>query len=222
MEKEIEIVEKYFTINGEAPFSGCPVFLIRFSSCNLDCLYCDTKYRKEVNERPSLYELEKEIRSIVDDYPGILVLLTGGEPLLNERRALVIELVKNNPGIKFCVETNGSIDIRGLQFPNCFLVLDWKTPSSGFKNSFIEKNLDFMIPGKDCIKFVAASSDFSFVKKRIMKIKKTNPSIKTYISPQWGNVSLEELSNFILKNKLDVSLSLQYHKIIWGASKRGV
>lgn len=219
--KKFDIIEKYLTINGEAPSAGDPVFLIRFSCCNMSCFYCDTKYKDEINERLTIEALEMEIVSMVNQYPGVSILLTGGEPLLGIRKEMIVELIKNNPTIKFFIETNGSIDITGLQFPNCFLVLDWKTPSSGFKNSFIENNISLLRKEKDCIKFVVSDSDLAVVRENISRIKKINSTINIYLSPQWGKISLEVLSDFILTNKLNVSLSLQYHKIIWG-DRRGV
>ncbi|MFA5771007.1 MAG: 7-carboxy-7-deazaguanine synthase QueE, partial [Patescibacteria group bacterium] len=44
MEKTINIIEKFKSIQGEGIHSGLPTFFIRLAGCNLRCSYCDTKY----------------------------------------------------------------------------------------------------------------------------------------------------------------------------------
>ena len=79
------INEKFFTLSGEAPNMGMPIFLIRFSGCNLNCSYCDTTYHKEINENLSHEELHRLVVEATTEYSGVSVLFTGGEPLLGER-----------------------------------------------------------------------------------------------------------------------------------------
>ena len=43
------------------------------------------------------------------------------------------------------------------------------------------------------------------------------------LSPVFGQISLEDIVEFMIKNKMNgVSLQMQLHKIIWNSDKRGV
>lgn len=217
----LNIVEKFTTISGEAPITGEPVFLIRFSGCNLDCKYCDTPYNNEVNFRLSREELILEIKARCDSYPGLKVLFTGGEPLLDDRKEQVEYIAREMGDIFFYVETNGSIPITTNNLDNLMYVVDWKTPSSGYEGSFREDNIPLLRPGKDCVKLVTAWNDLEWVKQKVLYLKKKNPHLMVYLSPSHGDIDLDELAGYIIANKLPAALSLQLHKVIWG-EKRGV
>ncbi len=217
-----EIVEKYKTLGGEAPIAGDPVYIIRFSNCNLNCSYCDTNYNNEVNIRQSIEELVLEIKTIHSEYPGIKIMLTGGEPLLGERNNQIIKLIEMCPSIHFFIETNGTIEFTNFSLSNCHYICDWKSPSAKVRTDFIIKNIASMRAGIDCIKFVVSESDLSWLTKSVNKINSINPDLSLYVSPQWGNIEFEKLAGFIVENKLNLSLSLQIHKIIWPPHQRGV
>ncbi|MBP7901318.1 MAG: 4Fe-4S cluster-binding domain-containing protein [Spirochaetes bacterium] len=215
-----EICERFLSVSGEAPFAGDPVYIVRFSGCNLNCSYCDTPYREESNEILSFDELRNIIFFQIKTYPSIKILLTGGEPLFKNRSQGINELIKTFPQTVFIIETNGSVAIE-FSADNAVFVCDIKTPSSLFEKSFEEKNTAFLRK-KDCIKYVAAKEDLPWILDSITKIRKLNSDVRIFLSPQWGKISPEEIVEFILANKLDASISIQIHKIIWQADKRGV
>ena len=215
-----EICERFMSVSGEAPFAGDPVYIIRFSGCNLNCSYCDTPYREEINEVISFDDLSKIIYSRTKEYPNLKILFTGGEPLLKKRAIGIYELMKLYPGVIFIIETNGSQKIE-FSTDNAVFVCDVKTPSSLAGESFDEKNID-VLKSKDCIKFVAARDDLPWIFEKIKKIREKNKDVRIYFSPQWGGINPQEIVDFILSNRLDASISIQIHKIIWQADKRGV
>ncbi len=217
-----DVSETYVTIAGEAPILGEPVYLVRFSGCNLSCAYCDTKYANEASVRVTDEELRQKIDFSCRQFPGIRVLVTGGEPLLGERQDHLLRLIRSMPGIEFFIETNGSIEITDFSISSCSYVADIKTPSSGHGHSFAEKNLERLRPGTDCIKIVLNESDLDWVKDTLARIREVNQGIAVYLSPQWGGVSLARLAQFILSNNLRANMSVQLHKLIWGADARGV
>lgn len=216
-----EIVEMFTTLSGEAPFAGEPVFLIRFTGCNLECAYCDTLFKNEVNETLSHRELVHAIRRETGAYPGLKVLFTGGEPLWGERQQQLYRVIEELPETAFFIETNGSVEISRFDLPNNHFVVDWKTASSGEGDTFCLKNLKSLGPG-DCIKIVVAREDLDSVFDKIAMIKEHNLNIPVYLSPQAGKIELPELADFIIKHRLPAALSLQLHKVIWGAHTRGV
>lgn len=216
------VKEKYITISGEAPAPGIPVYLIRFSGCNLGCVYCDTPFVEEITYRFTEKEILEDIHQHLAVYPFLKVLFTGGEPLACGRKEALFTLIGNlNGKPEVYIETNGSIKITS--FPgHTHFVCDWKTPSSGFGNSFEPENLKNLRPGNDCIKFVLNKDDGDWVKEKIELAKKVNPRLPLYVSPQWGSLSSKDLAEFILKNRLPVIMSVQLHKIIWGREKEGI
>ncbi len=217
----LEIVERFITLSGEAPNPGAPILLIRFTGCNLSCAYCDTLYKDEINETVSVQELEAMIRQETTRYPRLSVLFTGGEPLWKDRAVSLLTIAHAMPTIHFYVETNGSCLIPDTDSENIHFVVDIKTPSSGYADSFLTDNLPRMRAGRDCVKFVTAHDDKAWVVERVRAIHAQYPLLPLYISPQWDTMTPAECAAFIIDNTLPVSLSLQMHKVIWG-EKRGV
>lgn len=97
----------FSSIQGEGPFSGIPAIFVRFSGCNLNCPLCDTDHTPFEE-----FTLERTVGSILaaisEEQSKIsLVVLTGGEPMLQDIAPLVRHLI----GLKFFVqiETNGTL-----------------------------------------------------------------------------------------------------------------
>jgi 7-carboxy-7-deazaguanine synthase len=100
--------EIYPCLQGEGPNLGVPSLLVRFQICNLRCTWCDTPYthtiKSDVNAvRFSLQELIKKIL----EFPQKHLILTGGEPTLQNIGLLMRELVKMGT-FTFEVESNGT------------------------------------------------------------------------------------------------------------------
>lgn len=214
-------MERFFTLSGEAPLPGMPIYLVRFSGCNLSCAYCDTPYHVQAEESISQNGLIDLIGAAVADYPGVAVLFTGGEPLERGRSSGLINCVEHFPETEFIVETNGTIPLPEVLPDNMRFVLDWKMPSSGHKGTFAISNLPKLRGEKDCIKIVVAQEDLPVLPGILAEIRKGNRAVPVYLSPVDGRIRLDDLAEYIFQNRLQVSLSLQLHKIIWG-NRRGV
>lgn len=101
------------TFQGEGPSCGVPAVFIRLSRCNLTCAWCDTKYtwdwdrfdpRKESKRRTVADLLAWALSSPVE-----LVVVTGGEPLIQQKKLvpLVRGLLAAGKRVEF--ETNGTL-----------------------------------------------------------------------------------------------------------------
>jgi organic radical activating enzyme len=101
------------TIQGEGPYAGRVAWFIRFGGCNLSCSWCDSAYTWDA----ARFDLRHEIRNIpagavlAQIPPSSLVVLTGGEPLLQQHRAgwRVLCGTLKERGCTIQVETNGTI-----------------------------------------------------------------------------------------------------------------
>lgn len=101
------------TFQGEGPSCGVPALFIRLSRCNLTCDWCDTKYTWDWRQ----FDIRKESkRWTVADLitwalgSGVeLVVITGGEPLIQQKALipLVQGLLAGGKRVEF--ETNGTI-----------------------------------------------------------------------------------------------------------------
>ena len=116
------------------------------------------------------------------------------------------------------IETNGSIDLSNI-ITSAIIIMDIKTPSSGMCGKSKLSNLSYLNED-DEVKFVIGDKkDYNYAKRVIRKNK-----IDSYIlfSPVWNMIKFKDLAEWIIKDKLDIILQIQLHKIIWGAKKRGV
>ncbi|MFB7555034.1 MULTISPECIES: 7-carboxy-7-deazaguanine synthase QueE [Streptomyces] len=101
------------TFQGEGPSCGHPALFIRLSRCNLTCTKCDTKYTWDWSQFDPRKESTK--RTVADlvawtaSSPVELVVITGGEPLIQQTRLvpLVLGLIAAGKRIEF--ETNGTL-----------------------------------------------------------------------------------------------------------------
>jgi 7-carboxy-7-deazaguanine synthase len=70
-----------------------------------------------------------------------------------------------------------------------------------------------LLDENDQLKFVIGDKrDYNYAK---MIINKYKPLCDIFFQPVWGT-DFKSLANWIIEDKLDVKLSLQIHKIIWG------
>lgn len=97
------INEVFYTIQGEGPDSGRPAIFVRLSKCNLRCYFCDTEF--ETGQDVTLEIVIAEVLRLAKEHACKLVVITGGEPLLQNIVPFVRRL--NNFDISCSVETAG-------------------------------------------------------------------------------------------------------------------
>jgi organic radical activating enzyme len=119
----LKINEAFYSIQGEGHNAGLPAIFIRLSGCNLSCRWCDSKYANK-GRTMKLEPIMKRIEGLKCKN----VIITGGEPLLQDLTSLVIALHNNDYYIG--IETNGTIDINSSLRNR----IDWITVSPKSKN----------------------------------------------------------------------------------------
>lgn len=101
------------TFQGEGPSSGQPAIFIRTSRCNLTCGWCDEP-RTWDHSRFVLAEhtTRRSVASLAEwalSHDTELVVITGGEPLIQQRKLLPLVATLLDAGRRVEFETNGSI-----------------------------------------------------------------------------------------------------------------
>ena len=104
------VVEKFVSINGEGQKAGEIAAFIRMRGCNLACNYCDTSWAN-TKDCPCEFLSAEELITWLKEHSIENVTLTGGEPLLTEEIAPLIEAL-GTAGFSVEIETNGSVSLN--------------------------------------------------------------------------------------------------------------
>jgi 7-carboxy-7-deazaguanine synthase len=208
------VCETFISLMGESTRAGVPAYFIRLTGCNLRCRYCDTTYAYEGGQEMTVAALVKEALA----QPHRLVLVTGGEPLLQaEAPALLRALLE--AGFTVCLETNGTQPIEAVD-ARVHRIMDVKCPGSGMAQHHLWDNME-RLTGGDEVKFVVRDrGDFTYALE-VIKAHRLAQRLPVLIAPVFGQVSPRETAAWILDSRLPLRLNLQLHKYIWGPEARG-
>jgi 7-carboxy-7-deazaguanine synthase len=152
------------TFQGEGPSTGQQATFVRLSHCNLTCTWCDTRYSWDWEHFDIKVESHRmsvdEVAASVLAHPVPLVVVTGGEPLIQTEP--LIDLVGRlvAAGRRVEIETNGTIvpDTRLVGLVDRFNVSP-KLANSGVALAKRVKPVAlaaFVASGKAVFKFVLA------------------------------------------------------------------
>lgn len=101
------------TFQGEGPTLGRRAAFVRLGRCNLDCSFCDTPFTWNWERFDPAVELtERVVDDVVAEVAAMgvdRVVVTGGEPLLQQRRLQPFLEAAAARGWAVEVETNGTI-----------------------------------------------------------------------------------------------------------------
>ncbi|MCF7793389.1 MAG: radical SAM protein [Candidatus Cloacimonetes bacterium] len=212
----MQLTEIFYSLQGESTFAGLPCIFIRTAGCNLRCKYCDTTYSYQEGYSLSVEQIINEIKKYD---PIKLVEVTGGEPLLQDDIYELFDTL-HKLGYKILLETNGSVFLNRVQ-DFVTKIVDVKAPGSGFEDSFLQENLDYLRKDKDQIKFVISDRfDYTWSKNFIENNKLQDH--KVLFSLVLSSLQPRQLAEWIIEDKLPVRLQLQLHKYIWEKDQRGV
>ena len=199
-ENKLFVTSLFFTLQGEGPFAGKPAVFIRLAKCNLTCSFCDTFF--DDGDWLTFEEIESRVYSTICDYwnnqgktaptwaingfnsyPGVVLVLTGGEPLLQDNISPFMQRQLAHYGA-VQVESNGILDT--IVPEGVTLVC---SPKCSEKNGVAIK---YLAPSKtilqraDCLKFVMSAkqdSPYSSIPDWAFEWKKNNPDKEIYVSP---------------------------------------
>lgn len=209
------INEIFHSIQGESAAAGLPCVFVRLTWCNIRCTYCDTEYAFYEGKQMAIDDILAEVRA----FGCKRVEITGGEPLFQPE---VNVLMKNlcEEGFTVMLETGGSLDISGVD-ERVSRIVDFKCPSSGMQKKNLWKNAE-VLTTRDEVKFVIGDrADYEWAKEKIVEYG-LDSRCPILMSAVFGKLEPVTLSEWILKDRIDVRFQLQMHKYIWHPEKRGV
>jgi len=210
----MRVTEIFHSLQGEGTRAGRPCVFVRFTGCDLRCTYCDSAYAFQGGTERTRDEVLAEVAR----YPTRFVLLTGGEPLLQrELPELCGELLAR--GYEVAVETHGQLPMERLP-REVIRIADVKTPGSGHPATELGW-LDRLAP-HDEVKFVVTSEEDFRWSAELIRARRLEGRCAILFSAVWGRVEPKALARWLLESGLDARLSVQIHKVIWGADARGV
>ncbi len=139
-----KVNEIFDSWQGEGAFTGKPCTFIRLSGCNLACKWCDTDF---------INYSEQSIDKIISQVARSFVVITGGEPTIQNIQPLINALQEKNCFV--AIETNG------LNAPP---VCDWvaMSPKNGHYNKDHLKyanEIKLVVDGSDLSEFLQHIED---------------------------------------------------------------
>jgi 7-carboxy-7-deazaguanine synthase len=208
VDERLKITEIFFSIQGEALFSGWPTVFVRLTGCPLRCQYCDTAYAFTGGEWWTMPDVLAEVRRYSTPY----VCVTGGEPLAQPRCAALLTALCN-AGFKVSLETSGAIDISPVD-GRVSRIVDIKTPGSRESDRNRLENLE-LLSDHDALKLVVCDrADYEWSRDFVREHR--DLPCPVFFSPSHEQLPAQSLADWILEDQLPVRLQLQVHKYVWG------
>jgi organic radical activating enzyme len=181
--------EIFTSIQGEGIDTGQLSTFIRLAGCNLACSFCDTNF--------SLFQIMNEEQIADRINPMSAVVITGGEPLLQDVKTLTTRLWE-----KYCIvtiETNGTQPASWNSFDKISL-----SPKVPFSECMVKEadSLKILFP---YVNDITAENYAAFHAKH-----KTLQVIDPDKKPENIKAAIEELKNL----SMEWRLGIQIHKFI--------
>lgn len=193
----LPVMEIFATLQGEGYHTGKPAVFVRLAGCDLACHWCDVKESWNAGCWPN--KPLCEIIADVDAFQIPAVVVTGGEPLMNNLNDLTIAL--KSAGYETFLETSGSYTMSGIW--------DWICLSPKEQQPPIPENL---LKADELKVVVQSRADLLWAELHASQV---SPGCKCYLQPEWSvwKEVTPFITDYILKNPRWM-LSLQSHKYI--------
>jgi len=211
-EDSLFVTSMFFTLQGEGPYAGQPALFIRLTKCNLACSFCDTffddgdwmtfdqirtkayhticDYWNSRGIGVPLWALPSNIvspdeylrKGIPAKFPNVVLVITGGEPLLQKNLMDFLNYTK--PMFRnMQIESNGTVN---QDVPSHVTLVC--SPKCAEKNGVALKYLsptELILKRADCLKFVMSadpSSPYNNIPEWAHKWKEDTGK-EIYVSP---------------------------------------
>lgn len=216
------------TLQGEGPSAGRSAVFVRLGMCNLACSWCDTAFTWDATR----FSLRDELRRVpVGDVaadvlarPAPLVVVTGGEPLLQASELAPLLRTLRSAGRRVEFETAGTVRPRGLERLVDRFVVSPKLANSGQAE---DRRLKWPVlsefAGLPATRFkfvVAAAGDLAEVDRVVARLGLTPRQV--WVMPE--GVTADAVTAGMRALAADVtargwSLSGRLHVSLWGDAR---
>ena len=213
-----EIFESVF---GEGAMIGIPCTFIRLAGCNLamehgGCKWCDTKYA-QVSFR-SQYMTEDKIAKKVEEFGHKWISITGGEPLMQDLKPLLLKLRYNEglkKGVWFLNDHRVQLETNCTRNPMQYslvsrIALSPKLGSSGMAKYMHYEYMGWLNPGDEVKFIIATEKDFNEAVSLLVKYK---TKAQVVMQPE-GGVEGRWIVEKILEEHIEnIRVLCQLHKV---------
>jgi organic radical activating enzyme len=180
-EGRLFVTSMFFTLQGEGPFAGKPALFIRLAKCNLACSFCDTFF--DDGDWMTYHEIRSKAYHTICDYwnnqgkvvpewvlpkveegntdpcfPEVVLVMTGGEPLLQKNITEFLVEMKDTFGM-MQIESNGLID-RELHDGVTLVCSPKCVEKNGIATKYFNPTKQ-ILERADCLKFVMCADQAS-------------------------------------------------------------
>jgi 7-carboxy-7-deazaguanine synthase len=216
---QAKISEIFYSLQMEGSYIGYPAAFIRFSGCNLDCDFCDTKYALKNGTIMN----EREIFENIEQYNTKRIIFTGGEPALHD--LFMADFAYKHDKLDYFLETNGTIFIKEsikifehvVVSPKFFAINEEVLVL--FKQNAKSVEFKFIVDESDDIEKVEYIADrLNLYPVTLQPLFDNYRPIQQYVDKTKVIIEAFKKSSLSLKN---VRLIMQNHKVIY-KEKRGV
>jgi len=200
----LKITEIFASLQGEGLRQGEPTIFVRLAGCSLRCPFCDTQRAWTGGRRITVERIAGRVARLSKTRPAAWIVLTGGEPLMQDVGPLVRRL--KSAGFKIQIETNGLYYRR--------LPADWYTVSPKPPDYIFHP--EYRVRARE-VKLVA-SRELSFAV--VARIRDAFPPETPLLLQPESNTArsrakaLRLLRRAAREGRTNVRLSLQMHKIL--------
>lgn len=191
------VMEQFYTIQGEGYYTGRAAYFIRIAGCDVGCIWCDVKDSWHTEGYP-ICSVDELVQS-ANQFPGNIVVITGGEPAMYDLNELCNGL--RAYGKRVHIETSGAYPLRGQFDWVCFSPKKFKKPVDGF--GAMADELKVVVFNK---------SDFEWAESFRKEVKS---NCKLYLQPEWDkHEQVQPMMIEYIKQHPHWQFSLQTHKYL--------
>lgn len=193
----LPVMEAFYTVQGEGFYTGHAAYFIRLAGCDVGCHWCDVKESWDPEQHP-LTTLDKIVAGALQ-YPGRLVVITGGEPLIYNLIPLTEKL--KAAGFIINIETSGAYPLSGQ--------IDWVCLSP---KKFKQPVPSILAQAQELKIIVFNQSDFNWAEDYAALV---SSKTKLYLQPEWSRqATMLPLIIEYVKTHPRWQISLQTHKFM--------
>lgn len=193
--KMLPLMEEFYTIQGEGFNTGLAAYFIRIGGCDVGCRWCDVK--ESWNRKLHPPTLTDSIVQNAAQQPAKAVVVTGGEPLMNNLDYLCQELEKHQ--ITRFIETSGAHPFSGNW--------NWICVSPKKKSPPVESVYS---RANELKVVIETEADFAWAEENARLV---GPDCLLFLQPEWSQVNkmMIPITEYV-KSHPQWRISIQSHK----------